>query len=254
VTYRLIRVADGEPRTRVVSLANAVRKNAIGAEMTSELLDALTSAAADTAVRCVVLQGEGDVFCAGGDFTAMPAAGPSRGDYAELLATLMRYEKPVIAKVRGVAYGGGLGLASACTFVVAADDARFGTPEVNVGLFPMMIMAVLARHVPRRRLLELMLLGRPWTAQEALSAGLVSRVVPGTDVDRTVLELASRIAELSGSTLALGLRAFADQDAMRLDASLPMLRDRLIECLGTADAQEGVAAFLEKRKPVWKEG
>lgn len=253
-TYAMLRVSDAGP-VRTVKLYNPERRNAIGPKMVSELRDALDAAHADDAVRALVLTGEGAAFCAGGDFAQMSGGGggePLRGDYAELLLVMARASKPIVARVNGPAMGGGLGLVAASTFAVASRAAVLGTPEVNVGLFPMMIMAMLARLVPRRRLLEMMVFGEKLSADEALAIGVVNRVVPAEELDAAVAELTAKIVSKSPSTIALGLRAFADQDDMALDAALPMLRDRLAECLATEDAREGLTAFLEKRAPVWK--
>ena len=143
-----------------ISLSYPERRNAIGPLMTNELLHALADAQQDADVRVVILEGEGKSFCAGGDFQQMTAGGDKpalepKGDYADLLLAMVKSEKPILCKVHGHAMGGGLGLVAASTMAFASDDAQLGTPEVNVGLFPMMIMAVLARLVPRRALVEL---------------------------------------------------------------------------------------------------
>lgn len=257
--YGKIRVSDGSHfGVRIVVLNNPERRNAIGPQMVNELLYAIDDAHADGDVRAIVLTGEGKAFCAGGDFAQMTgsaADGPvlaHKGDYADLLLAMTRSELPIIARVNGPAMGGGLGLVAASTFAVADVDAQLGTPEINVGLFPMMIMAVLARVVPRRELLEMMLLGKKLTATDAVRIGLVNSAVRADALDSAVNDLASEIFKKSPLTVALGLRAFAAQDDMDLEKALPLLRDRLAECLGTEDAREGLTAFLEKRPPVWK--
>jgi enoyl-CoA hydratase/carnithine racemase len=254
--YAKIRVAtsaSGEVAT--ITLSVPERRNAIGPQMMNELLWALTDIEPDPLVRVVILTGDGKAFCAGGDFAAMHGGEaselPTKGDYADLLLGMMTFEKPIVARVNGHAMGGGLGLVAASTFAVACEGAQLGTPEVDVGLFPMMIMAVLKKHVPRRRLLEMMLLGERMPAAEAAKLGLVNKVVTPDALDATVGGLVSRLLEKSPMALRLGLRAFAEQDDLDLDHALPLLRGKLGECLATDDAREGLMAFLEKRRPVW---
>jgi len=239
-----------------VSLSYPERRNALGPQMTNELLHALADAQATAEARVIVLEGEGKSFCAGGDFQQMTAGGDgpqleSKGDYADLLLAMVRTEKPIICKVHGHAMGGGLGLVAASTFAIAADDAQLGTPEINVGLFPMMIMAVLARQVPRRSLLEMMLTGAKLSAREAKDLGILNRVERPDEIESVALQIAQNIAEKSPKTIALGLRAFAAQDDLDLERALPMLREKLGEVLATNDAREGLMAFLEKRSPKW---
>ncbi len=271
--YSSIRVA-AEGGVLTVTLHNPARKNAIGPVMVNELLHAFADAAEDAAVRVVVITGAGDAFCAGGDFAQMssPSMGrrsaepssapnpggasggsslPHKGDYADLLLAMVRYGKPIVARVNGPAMGGGLGLVAAAHFAIAARGAKLGTPEVNVGLFPMMIMAVLARLVPRRRLLEMMLFGERMEADQAAAIGLVSRAVEPGDLDAAMKQVVDMLLAKSPITLRLGLEAFAAQDDLDLAAALPMLRERLAGCLATDDAREGLMAFLEKRKPNW---
>jgi enoyl-CoA hydratase/carnithine racemase len=248
-----IRVADVPP-VRTITLYNPDRRNAIGPQMVNELLHALEEARANADLRVIVLTGEGKSFCAGGDFSQMsdPAnALPPKGDYADLMLAMVRSDKPIIARVNGHAMGGGLGLVAASTFAIAGASASLGTPEIDVGLFPMMIMAILARVVPRRTLLEMMLLGRRLSADEARAIGIVNRVVEDAELDREVERLSATIAAKSPIAIALGLRAFAEQDDLDLVTALPMLRGKLGECLSTDDAREGLAAFLEKRPPRW---
>ncbi|HLK35428.1 MAG TPA: enoyl-CoA hydratase-related protein [Polyangiaceae bacterium] len=253
--YEKIRVAR-RGAVETITLDNPQRRNAIGPRMTSELLWALSDAQAADDVRSIVLTGEGKAFCSGGDFGEIAGGAaaselPIRGDFADLLLALCNAEKPVVARVNGDAMGGGLGLAVACTFAVASVDARMGTPEIDVGLFPMMILAVLARHVSRRRLLEMSLLGERFGAEEAARLGLVNRAVPAAELDAEVEKITAALALKSPTALRLGLRAFAAQDDLDLEQALPLLRERLVECIGTEDAREGLTAFLQRRPPRW---
>jgi enoyl-CoA hydratase/carnithine racemase len=190
--YERIRV-EVKGSTFAITLAVPERRNAIGPRMANELLDALGRARALDAVRVITLEGEGKTYCAGGDFAEMAAgvsggieAVPLRGDFADLMREMIRAVKPIVAKVNGHALGGGFGLVAASTLAIASREASFGTPEIDVGLFPMMIMAVLARFVPRRRLLQMMLLGERISADEALSLGVLSAVVAPGDLDAAV--------------------------------------------------------------------
>jgi len=253
--YGRIKVARSAG-VETVTLFNPEKRNAIGPRMTNELLWALEDARAADDVRAIVLTGEGKAFCAGGDFSEMTSGAAEsklahKGDYADLLLALAKSDKPVVARVNGHAMGGGLGLVAACTFAVASTEAKLGTPEIDVGLFPMMIMAVLARHVPRRRLLEMMLMGERLDAHEAARLGLVNRAVEPAALDADVKTITDAIATKSPITVRLGLRAFAAQDDMDLGQALPLLRERLAECLATDDAREGLMAFLQKRAPQW---
>jgi enoyl-CoA hydratase/carnithine racemase len=261
--YQRIHVERTGPREKI-TLAYPKRRNAIGPQMTNELLCALKDARADDAVRVVVITGEGNVFSAGGDFAQMPLGGESlrppppgapvpveEGDYADLLLTLLRFDKPVIARVNGHALGGGLGLVAACTFSVALKSAQLGTPEINVGLFPMMVMSLLARVVPRRRLFEMMLLGHKMDAEEAARIGLVGQVADSGELDETIREIETQLLQKSALTVRLGLRAFAAQEDIALERALPMLRQHFAACLASDDAREGLMAFLERRAPEW---
>lgn len=239
-----------------VTLNNPARKNAIGPTMVNELLYALQDAADEPVVRAVVLTGAGDAFCAGGDFATMTSGTgveslQPKGDYADLLLAMTRFPKPILARVNGHAMGGGLGLVAAAHFAIAARGAQLATPEINVGLFPMMIMAVLARVVPRRRLMDMMLLGERLDADQAAEMGLVTRAVDPEVLDQAIASLVASIASKSPLTIRLGLEAFAAQADLDLEPALSLLRERLGQCLATDDAREGLTAFLEKRRPQW---
>lgn len=249
---KVARVAGVE----TITLSYPERRNAIGPRMANELLWALEDARETDDVRAIVLTGDGSAFCSGGDFDEITAGVtewnvPRRGDYADLLLALVRSDKPVVARVNGHALGGGLGLVAASTFAVASTDAKLGTPEIDVGLFPMIIMAVLARHVPRRRLIEMSLLGQRFGADEALRLGLVNRAVAPDRLDAEVKQITDTIAQKSPIVVRLGLRAAAAQESLDLERALPLLRERLMEVLSTDDCREGLAAFLAKRAPAW---
>jgi len=254
-SYSSILVTDEGP-TRTITLNNPARKNAIGPVMVNELLWALTDAQENAGVRALVLTGAGDAFCAGGDFGQMTGGAsanelPVKGDYADLLLALVNATKPVIARVNGHAMGGGLGLVAASHFAIGARGAKLGTPEINVGLFPMMIMAVLQRVMPRRRLISMMLLGERMEADEAVSCGLLGKAVDAADLDASVKQITDAIASKSPVAVRMGLQAIAAQDDLDLETALPLLRERLAGVLGTDDAREGLMAFLEKRPPKW---
>lgn len=243
--------------TAWITLNRPDRRNAIGTQMVNELLYALDDAKASDAVRSVVLTGAGKAFCAGGDFAQMTSGGveesmPPRGDYKDLLLVLWRTDKPVIARVNGHAMGGGLGLVAASTFAVASSDAKLGTPEIDVGLFPFMILAVLERVMGRRRLVKMLLGGERLSAGEAAAAGLVNETVSADELDDAVARYVALVESKSPMTLKLGLQALADVEDMTLDDKLPVLSERLGQCLATEDAREGLTAFLQKRKPEWK--
>ena len=257
--YRKILVASEGP-VCTITLNNPERRNAIGPEMVNELRWALADAENDEAVRVLVLTGAGKAFCAGGDFAAMqsgeegalPLFDADGGDYAKLLEKLHAYEKPVVAKVNGHAMGGGLGLVAASSFAVASSAAQLGTPEIEVGLFPMMIMAVLVRLVPRRRLVQMMLLGERIDASEALRFGLLNAVHAPEELDAKAGELVSTLSKKAPLAMKHGLRALAAQDGKLVAEALPMLRGELGALLGTEDAREGLMAFMQKRAPEWK--
>ncbi len=237
-----------------VTMNRPERKNAIGPEMANELVWALDDARDDTSVRVVVLTGAGDSFSAGGDLGGMSSGGESlatKGDFSDLLTRLTMLGKPVIARVPGPAMGGGCGLVASCTFAIAKESSVLGTPEIRRGLFPFMILAPLARVVRRRDLLELILLGEKITAKRALELGILSHVVPDADLDTAVASLAKKLAAQSPTAMRMGLRAFHTYAEVPLAEAVPKLRDELAAILGTADAREGLTAFLEKREPHW---
>ena len=255
--YETITVASADG-VATITLNLPERKNPIGPAMVNELLYALDDAKGDDAVRVVVLTGAGNAFCAGGDLKQMGGGGGDgpklapKGDYVDLLLRFTTLGKPTVARLNGYAYGGGLGLVASCDFAVAGESVKVGTPEVKRGLFPMMIMAVLRRVVPRRELLNMMLLGERLLAGEAKQVGLLSHVVPDGELDAKVGELTKKLAGQSPTAMRMGLLAYHRQADQSLEEALPFLRDQLFALLGTEDAREGLMAFFEKREPQWK--
>jgi enoyl-CoA hydratase len=241
-----------------LTIDDPARRNPLSLRTVTELCDGLRRAQGDDTVRVVVVTGAGDrAFSAGGDLSGNFVDGPladhdARRGFVDLFRLLRRCGKPVIARVNGHAIAGGFGLAAACDIVIAVDTARFATPEIDVGLWPMMISAVLQRLIPRRVAFELMLTGRRITAAEAQQLGVVSRVVPVTELDSAVAATVERIVSLSPALVALGKDAFYAVEDMPFDVALDHLHTGLTAVAMTEDAAEGVAAFLEKRSPEWR--
>ena len=253
----MVKFEIDSPRA-TLTLDDPERRNPISTEVMAELTEGVKRAAADDRVRVLVFTGAGDrVFSAGGDlssgFVDRPAElHEARGALGDLFREMRGCGKPTVARVNGHALAGGFGLATACDIVVAVDYARFGTPEVNVGLWPMMITAVLQRVVPHKALLELMLTGRQISAEEARDLGVVSRVVTVEELDPVVDEIVEALASKSPTVLRLGKDAFYQVEDMDFDAALEYLQNAFTTLAMTDDAREGVRAFLEKRDPDWK--
>jgi enoyl-CoA hydratase/carnithine racemase len=252
----LVDVRDG---VATLTLNRPEARNALNQTMIRELGDALARLEGDREARVVVVRGAGErAFCAGADLKGMFRADSiidAREQYAGLarvLEAIPRMRMPVIAQVHGYALAGGCGLAAACDLVIAAEDARFGLPEIRVGLLPLMVLAPILRAASPRRVLELVLTGREVPAAEALEIGLATRVVPHGELDRTVAELARTLAGLSPASLSLGKEAFYRTLGVPYAQALAQLRDLLTIVARSDDAREGIAAFLEKRPPRWR--
>lgn len=248
--------------TARITLNRPERRNPLGPTTIGELLHALEAARGDDAVRVVVITGAGKVFSAGGDLSSMGKGGTPLesgaadfrlpGTYVDLNLALTRLGKPSIAMVNGHALAGGLGLVVACDLAIAADDAQLGTPEINVGLWPMMITATIFRNVSRKRGLELLVTGDKISAADAAQLGLVTRTVPRDRLEAEVDALAEKLAQKSPLVMRMGLTAFHAVQDLELEPALRHLEGQLAAVLATEDAREGLAAFLEKRPPIWK--
>lgn len=234
------------------------KRNALSARLINELIVAFETAATDDNVRVIVLTGAGGAFCAGADLSLMSdTAGedadfPHRGGFPELNLAMAAVHKPIIARVERYAMAGALALICGSTFVIAEDTARFGAPEIDRGIFPMMVLASLFRTVSKRDGLDLVLTGRKIDAAEAVRMGLINQAVPADLLDETVATLAMTLASKPPAAITMGLSAYQEQETLEFEASLSMLQDRLMDVLKTEDAQEGILAFLQKREPKWK--
>ncbi len=242
-----------------ITIDREARRNAMSFTVIEGLIESFGRAADDDAVRVVVLTGAGEkAFCAGADLggiadnASFAEVHGARGRIAELFELMRTLGKPSIARVRGYALAGGFGLACACDLLVAADDAIFGTPEIDIGLWPYMITVPLLRSVPPKRLLELMMTGRRVDAQEALAIGIATQVVPVAELDHAVDQLAATLASKPPLALRWGRESFYRTLAASNDAdALAYLHAMLTVTTNTEDAAEGVAAFAEKRAPRW---
>ncbi len=252
MTYEAI-LAERRGPAAWITLNRPERRNALGPTILAELHDALGAAREDGAARVVVLTGAGKGFSAGGDLAGFVGGStlPPRS-FPDVVRALRTLGKPSIARVHGAAMGGGLGLAAACDVVLADEDAKLGTPEIDHGLFPMMIMPILLRGAPRRKVLEMMLTGARIDGRTAEAWGIVTRAVPAGRLDEEVDRAVAALSAKSPAAMRIGLEAFHAQTDMDEADALPYLEGMLAKVIATEDAQEGIRAFLEKRDPVWK--
>jgi enoyl-CoA hydratase/carnithine racemase len=258
VPYETLRydVADA---VATIALDQHETRNALSDALLDELLDALTSARADDAVHCVVLAStHPTVFSSGGDLAGFAAQMPlvhrhaANDRFPRVFALIGQLGKPVICAAGGHVLAGALGLALACDLVVASERATFGTPEINVGLFPFMIAVLIARNIGRKKMAELLLLGQRIDAHEAHRLGIVNRVVPADAFDAAVADWAAQLAAKPPLILKLGKDALFAQQDLEFEQALEYMRGQLTLAQSTEDAREGIAAFLERREPEWK--
>jgi enoyl-CoA hydratase/carnithine racemase len=252
-------LVDAAAHRATISLNRPDQRNPLGGGMLADLLTAFQWVRDEREVRVVVLTGAGDkAFCAGADLSSFDAGQSEverhlgRHLFVELFVQLQELGKPIVGRINGHALAGGLGLAAGCDILVAVDDATFGTPEINVGVWPMMIQAVLTRNLGRKRLLEMLLLGDRFDAQEAYRIGLVSRVVPRSELDATVDEIAGKLEKKSPIIMRLGRDSFYRTQDMEFRAALEYLQAQLSLVTLTDDTKEGVMAFFQKRDPEFK--
>jgi enoyl-CoA hydratase len=252
----LFDVRDG---VATVTLNRPEQRNALSNQMLTELVDAMERVRTDDEIRAVVLTGAGEkVFCAGADLGGFAADVPlvekhfSSDLFLSFFRLMPRLGKPSLCAANGHVLAGGMGLALSCDLVIAREGITFGTPEINIGAFPYMIMSIIYRNVPRKKVNEMMLLGERLSAEQAVEFGLANKVVPEADFHAAVDEWANKLASKSPVLMRLGHDAMYRHDGMSLDDALEFLRSQLSLTFSTEDIQEGVKAFFEKRDPEWK--
>lgn len=234
------------------------QRNSISSETVSLFQKYLNQAEKDENVRALCITGAGEkAFCSGADLGNVMSKESAGGDdmlrnYANLLKRIASFPKPTVARINGYCLAGGTGFMLACDIVIARDDTKFGTPEVNVGLFPMMIGALIFRNVPRKKAMEMVLLGDKLSSAKALDMGLITRSVPVERLDEEVSIVLKSLAAKSPVGMKIGKEAFYAMDSMPFEEALDFLCGKLAEVASTEDAVEGITAFIEKRPPVFK--
>jgi enoyl-CoA hydratase len=259
MAYETIRYDTAEGGIATIALDQPATRNALSDRLLDELLHAFAAARDDDSVRCVVFTSTHDtVFSSGGDLAGFAAAAPlarkhlETGRFPRLFRLIGELGKPTICAANGHVLAGALGLALACDLIVAKDSATFGTPEIHVGLFPFMVMALLYRNVSRKQANELLLLGERIDAHEARRIGIVNKVVPAGDFDAAVADWAGRLASKSPIVMRLGKDAMYRQQDLPFVEALELLHHNLTLAFATEDMHEGVEAFFEKREPRWR--
>jgi enoyl-CoA hydratase len=259
MTYEKITYEVSPAGVATIALNEPETRNALSDDVLAELIVALQDARDDDAVRCVVLTSTHDsVFSSGGNLggfasdVALVHKHFATEAFPRVFRLLADLGKPSICAANGHVLAGALGLALACDLVIAREGARFGTPEINIGLFPFMIMALIYRNVGRKKTAELMLLGEQLSATEAERIGIVNRVVPADQFQAAVDDWSDQLARKSPVLMKLGKDAMARQQDMAYDDAIDFLRSQLTIAFATEDIQEGVQAFFDKREPEWK--
>lgn len=241
-----------------VTLNRPDQRNPLSATMLRDLASAFRWCKDETDVRVVVLTGAGRVFCAGADLSSFDGDVSavekfrSRDLFVDLFVLMAELGKPVVGRINGHALAGGFGLACSCDILVSTDTATFGTPEINVGIWPMMIQAILSRSIPRKVLLEMEMLGDRWTAAQLQALGIVNRVVRQDQLDSAVSDISQALAKKSPVAMRLGRDSFYRQQDMDFRAAMHYLHGQFLLVSQTEDSREGIKAFFEKREPDFK--
>ena len=236
-----------------ITLNRPEKKNALNNVMMNELNYSLAYAKQERSIRVVVIAAEGDVFCAGADLTRAESESnvPKIEGVDDISLSLRHLYKPVICKIQGPVLAGALLIITNATHAIAVKDAKFSAPEIHRGLWPFMVMAGLFRVMPKRAGLDFIMRGQPIDSKKAENWGLINKSVDEKDLDKNVNALAEELANLAPETMQFGLEAYEKQDSKSFDEALPYLQKQISKCFESKDAKEGIAAFLEKRKPRW---
>jgi enoyl-CoA hydratase/carnithine racemase len=242
-----------------ITLNQPEKRNPLSKLTMSEILNALEISKKDDNARVIIITGAGEkAFCAGANLTEFTGNNTMEsrelfGLYAKVCLAFTTLGKPSIAAVKGLALAGGCGLALYPDITIATENAKFGVPEINVGVWPMMVSASMLRTVGRKKTLELMCLGEIIDAREALSIGLINRIVPDDQLEDAVNKIAGQLISKSSAVLKLGIESFYTMSDMEYSKAVMFLREMVTQLMNTEDTKEGVTAFMEKRKPVWKD-
>ena len=237
-----------------ITLNRPEKKNALNNVMVNEICYLLAYAKQERSVRVVIIAAEGDIFCAGADLRREKSeSNVPKLEGADDISLMLRHlYKPVICKIQGSVLAGALLMVTNSTHAVAVKDAKFSAPEILRGLWPHMVMAGLFRVMPKRAGLDFVMRGQPIDAKKAKEWGLINELVEPNELDEYVKNLSVELSSLAPGTMQFGLEAYEKQDSMAFDEALPFLQKQIAKTFEGSDAKEGIAAFLEKRKPNWE--
>jgi enoyl-CoA hydratase/carnithine racemase len=252
--------ADTPEGVTTLTMNRGAARNALSIELMGALMDTLVAIGEDERVRVVILASAGPAFCAGHDLRELRARN-NDPDFirltfescAQLMQEIVALPQPVIARVHGVATAAGAQLVASCDLAVAAEDSRFATPGVNIGLFCSTPMVALSRNVAPKHAMDMLLTGDLIPAQRAFDIGLVNRLVPAAELESATQALAAQLASKSAKVLRFGKQGFYRQLHMNLSDAYALAAEAMIENMGFDDAEEGIGAFVEKRHPHWKD-
>ena len=236
-----------------ITLNRPEKKNALNSVMINEINYALAYAKQEDTIRVVVFAAKGDIFCAGADLSKPKSESnvPKLENADDISLSLRHLFKPVISKIQGSVLAGALLIVCNSTHAIAVREATFSAPEIHRGLWPFMVMAGLFRVMPKRAGLDFIMRGKPIDSKKAEEWGLINECVKKEELNEKVDKLANELASLAPETMKFGLEAYEKQDSKSFDDALPYLKEQIAKCFEGKDAKEGIAAFLEKRKPNW---
>ena len=244
---------DIKSNIMTITLNRPEKKNALNNVMMNEINYALAYAKQERSIRVICIAAEGDIFCAGADLSRTESESnvPKLDNADDISISLRHLYKPVVCKIQGSVLAGALLIVANSTHAIATKEATFSAPEIHRGLWPFMVMAGLFRVMPKRAGLDFIMRGKPIDSKKAQEWGLINECVSADCLDKKVNELTKELASLAPETMRFGLEAYEKQDSKSFDEALPYLKEQIAECFKGKDAQEGIAAFLEKRKPNW---